>query len=117
MDDERGRRITVETDDGASYWVFADASRLERVVANLITNALKYSAEDTPVNVRISRQGPNNMLEVSDRGIGIAPESVTMLFERYYRTPAGKTRASGLGLGLYIARLIVEARRANRGQQ
>ena len=44
-----------------------------------------------------------------DRGIGIAPESVKMLFDRYYRTTAGKARASGLGLGLYIARLIVEA--------
>jgi len=46
---------------------------------------------------------------VVDRGIGIPPESVTMLFERYYRTKAGEARASGLGLGLYIARLIAEA--------
>ena len=47
------------------------------------------------------------MLEVIDRGIGIALESVKQLFERYYRAPGGKARASGLGL--YIARLIVEA--------
>jgi signal transduction histidine kinase len=48
-------------------------------------------------------------LNVADRGIGIAPQSVKTVFERYFRTVAGKARASGLGLGLYIARLIVEA--------
>ena len=44
-----------------------------------------------------------------DHGIGIPPESVKRLFERYYRTNVGKARAEGLGLGLYIARMIVEA--------
>jgi len=86
-----------------------NASRLERVVANFVTNALKYSAEDAPVSVRLARRGSDVSLEVIDRGIGIAPESVNRLFERYYRAPGGKARASGLGLGLYIARLIVEA--------
>jgi signal transduction histidine kinase len=49
------------------------------------------------------------MLDVVDHGIGIPAESVARLFERFYRTKAGKERANGLGLGLYIARLIVEA--------
>ncbi len=73
------------------------------------TNALKYSAEDAPVRARLARNGSDIVLEVIDRGIGIAPESVKMLFDRYYRTTGGKARAAGLGLGLYIARLIVEA--------
>jgi len=108
--DEAGRRrTTVKTDDAPSYVVHADASRLERVVANFVTNALKYSADDAPVSVRLAREGSDVVLEVNDRGIGIAPESVNRVFERYYRTPGGKARASGLGLGLYIARLIVEA--------
>jgi PAS domain S-box-containing protein len=105
----RARRITFETDGASPYMLLADASRLERVVANLFTNALKYSAEDAPVTARVERQGSDVVLEVIDRGIGIAPESTKHLFERYYRTPGGKARASGLGLGLYIARLIVEA--------
>jgi len=109
MDDARARRVTVETDDAPLYVVHADAARLERVVANLVTNALKYSAEDAPVSVRLARKESDVVLEVIDRGIGIAPESVKRLFERYYRAPGGKARASGLGLGLYIARLIVEA--------
>jgi NtrC-family two-component system sensor histidine kinase KinB len=109
MDDARGRRTTVETDGAPSYVVHADASRLERVVANFVTNALKYSPDDAPVSVRLARKESDVVLEVIDRGIGIAPESVNRLFERYYRTPGGKAHANGLGLGLYIARLIVEA--------
>jgi PAS domain S-box-containing protein len=109
LDDAGARRIMIAADDASSCLVLADASQLERVVANLFTNALKYSAEDAPVSVRLAREGSDVVLEVIDRGIGIAPESVKRLFERYYRAPGGKARASGLGLGLYIARLIVEA--------
>jgi PAS domain S-box-containing protein len=109
MDDTRARRITIEVDAASPQIVLADAPRLERVVSNLLTNALKYSAEGAPVSVRLWRKGADVGLDVVDRGIGIAPESVKMLFDRYYRTTAGKARASGLGLGLYITRLIVEA--------
>ncbi len=110
LDDARARRVTIETDDGSpAYVVLGDASRLERVVANLLTNALKYSGEEAPVTVRLSHKGTTVELTVVDRGIGIEPDSVKRLFERYYRAPAGKLRASGLGLGLYITRLVVEA--------
>ncbi|HSY24460.1 MAG TPA: ATP-binding protein [Polyangiaceae bacterium] len=109
LDDARARRITIETDDASPHVVLADVARLERVVANLLTNALKYSTDPAPVTVRVIRDGTMVELEVTDRGIGIEPESVDRLFERYYRTGAGKVQASGLGLGLYIARLIVEA--------
>jgi NtrC-family two-component system sensor histidine kinase KinB len=115
MDDARARRITIETDDATPYVVLADVSRLERVVANLLTNALKYSAEYARVNVRIAHKGSDVELQVIDRGIGISPESVKMLFDRYYRTTAAEARASGLGLGLYIARLIVEAHGGRMG--
>lgn len=104
-----GRRITIETDDASPYVVLADRSRLERVITNLLTNALKYSEEDSPVQARLARRGGTVALEVVDGGIGIAPESIPLLFERRYRTTGGKRHASGLGLGLYIARLIAEA--------
>jgi len=110
LDDARTGRITVEpAADASSYALFADASRLERVITNLLTNALKYSAEDTQVTVRFAHTGSEVMLDVIDRGIGIAPESVKRLFERYYRTTGGKARAEGLCLGLYIAGLIIAA--------
>ena len=109
MEDARAERIAIETDSASPYSVLADPPRLERVLANLLTNALKYSPEGAAVRVALARQGSDVTLAVSDRGIGIAPESVKMLFGKYYRTGAGMARASGLGLGLYIARLIAEA--------
>jgi PAS domain S-box-containing protein len=109
MDDVRGRRITVEPPGAAPVMVSADASQIERVVANLLSNALKYSADDAPVTARVTRHGSEIELVVVDSGIGIAPQSVERLFDRYFRTTPAKARASGLGLGLYIARQIVEA--------
>jgi PAS domain S-box-containing protein len=109
LHDVGARRIRVEADPASSYVVLGDVLSLERVVVNLLTNALKYSADDALVTARLVRVGKEIELHVTDRGIGISPETVTMLFQRYYRTKPGTARASGLGLGLYIARLVTEA--------
>jgi PAS domain S-box-containing protein len=108
MDGALARRITLET-HGAELVVQGDSARLERVIMNLLTNALKYSASDAPVKVRLARRDGVVEIEVEDAGIGVAPEHQHRLFERFYRTTAGQKSAGGLGLGLYIARLIVEA--------
>jgi nitrogen-specific signal transduction histidine kinase len=63
----------------------------------------------TAVTARLRREEGAVVLEVTDRGIGIAPDAAKDIFARYYRARTAKTTASGLGLGLYIARLIVEA--------
>jgi two-component system, NtrC family, sensor histidine kinase KinB len=109
MDDTSSHRITIDTDSAVTYAVLGDAARLERVVVNLLTNALKYSSADAPVVVRLKNEGKFAVVEVVDRGIGIGPESRGRLFERYFRTQRGMDSAQGLGLGLYISRLIVEA--------
>lgn len=109
LDEPRSRRVTIETDGEETYPVRGDAARLERVVANLLSNALKYSAPDRGVMARLRLRGAEVQLDVIDHGIGIAPASIAMLFDRYARTPGGRASASGLGLGLYIARLLVEA--------
>jgi len=87
----------------------ADPSQLERVLTNLITNALKYSPAAAPVTVRVVRQGREAVISVIDEGIGIAGEDLPHVFERHFRSKTGAAKAEGLGLGLYIARLIVEA--------
>ena len=109
LDEASIRRIAIEAADESSCIVFAEAPRLERCVLNLMTNALKYSAADSPVRLRLFREQGRVVLDVIDCGIGIAPETAKRLFDRYYRSPGGKAQAEGLGLGLYIARLIVEA--------
>jgi PAS domain S-box-containing protein len=109
LDETRARRIRVERAGTASRPVLGDAGKLERCITNLLTNALKYSREDAPVQVRLSQTASEAELDVIDHGIGIAPEHTAQVFDRYHRTAAGRRQAEGLGLGLYITRLIVEA--------
>lgn len=89
-----------------------DAQRLERVVVNLLTNALKFSPLDRPVVVRLVQRdhgtGNEVVVAVTDQGMGIPAEDVGRLFQRFSRG-SGAHRTEGLGLGLYISRLIVEA--------
>jgi K+-sensing histidine kinase KdpD len=89
-------------------WVPADAPRLERVLVNLLTNALKHSAPETPVVVRLEQEGPQVRIQVRDQGEGLHPEELARLFTKYYRTGEGQ-RAEGVGLGLYISQLIIKA--------
>ena len=90
--------------------VWMDPARLERVLANLLGNAAKYSPPPLPVVVRARAQEGRVVVSVSDQGPGLAPEDAAHIFDKYYRTRQGSASdAKGLGLGLYICRLIVEA--------
>jgi PAS domain S-box-containing protein len=84
-----------------------DPERLEQVCINLITNAIRYGLE-RPIDVRVFSEGEMGIIEVEDRGIGICPEHHRKIFERFERTTATHSR-SGLGLGLFIVKQIVDA--------
>ncbi len=84
-----------------------DRLRLEQVVTNLLSNALKYGA-GKPVDVRVEADAERVRLVVRDEGIGIAPESLPRLFGRFERAVSDR-HYGGLGLGLYITRQIVQA--------
>jgi signal transduction histidine kinase len=81
--------------------VATDPRRLERIVTNLVDNALEHGGRD--VRVRVARDGAGALVEVSDRGQGIAPEHLAHLFERFYKADRARS-GSGSGLGLAIAR-------------
>jgi signal transduction histidine kinase/CheY-like chemotaxis protein len=84
-----------------------DRTAMDRILANLLSNALKFG-EDKPVEVRVRADGEHAVVEVEDHGIGIAPEDIDRIFDQFER--AVPTRHfGGLGLGLYIARRLVEA--------
>ncbi|MGQ9682402.1 MAG: PAS domain S-box protein [Anaerolineae bacterium] len=100
-------RIRIEAPEGMPP-ALADPGRVERVLTNLLTNALKYSPPDTPVNVTFTSRANEIITSVSDRGPGIPPEAMPQLFQRYRRAPIANGR-EGLGLGLYISRQLVEA--------
>lgn len=86
----------------------ADPERLERVVVNLLSNALKYSPPDSTVAVQVTREKEQLVLAVMDQGVGIPVDELPHLFHRFFRARTGRKR-EGLGLGLHIARLVVEA--------
>jgi signal transduction histidine kinase len=98
-------RLEVRAEPGSL--VRADADRLERIVVNLVTNALKYAAEG-PVTLSGDRQGAAFVIAVSDGGPGIPSGEIPRLFQRFYRTASAAGR-EGTGLGLYVARLLAEA--------
>lgn len=87
--------------------VHADPAALEQVLANLLDNAVKYSANDKAIVVRVRRAGKAAIVEVVDRGVGIAAADRAHIFDRFYRT-AGTQRA-GFGLGLAIVKELVAA--------
>lgn len=87
---------------------WADSRRLRQVLHNLIDNAIKYSPKGK-ITLRAQRQDRELVISVADEGIGIAPEQQVHLFERFYRAPDSASQIKGLGLGLTIARGIVQA--------
>ena len=89
-------------------WVSADARMLEQVLVNLIENAVKYTPAGTPLQVNAMLGDGQVSVEVADRGAGIAPGSEERIFEKFYRGREEGTEG-GVGLGLAICRLVVEA--------
>lgn len=100
-----GCKLTLHASDGVTgFW---DRLRLDQVLSNLLTNAMKFCA-DTPIEVGISARGETAVLTVTDHGIGIHDEDQRRIFERFERVVSAQTYP-GMGLGLWITREIVEA--------
>ena len=102
------QRIKVETSESLPS-VMADPDRLERIITNLLTNALRYSPAPAEVTVSFRLDCEEITVYVKDQGPGIPPEQKEHLFERFYHGKVSPEREEGLGLGLYIARGLVEA--------
>jgi PAS domain S-box-containing protein len=101
------RRINMAYPAGLPS-VSADPDRLERILFNLLTNALKYSPETSEVLLRARPANGAVTVSISDEGGGIAPEETSRIFERFYRAK-GVRKREGVGLGLYVSKMIVEA--------
>jgi len=89
--------------------VDADAARLEQVLTNLLSNAGKYSREGTEIVVTATVRSEEVEVAVSNLGEGLTREDVARIFTRFYRAPGAAHKAAGLGIGLYIAKGLVEA--------
>jgi signal transduction histidine kinase len=94
--------------DGAP--IEMDAARIEQVLVNLLGNAIKFTPEDGTISVAIARDDGHLRVSVHDSGIGVAPEVLPRLFDRFYQADASLTRTQGgTGLGLSIAKALIEA--------
>ncbi|MDO8914532.1 MAG: HAMP domain-containing sensor histidine kinase [Coriobacteriia bacterium] len=102
-----GVRLSVEIAE-PDIRVLADRDRIVQVLLSFTDNALKHSAQGTTVHLRAERRGNAVLLEVTDEGVGIEPEDLSRVFERFYRSDAARA-GGGAGLGLAIAKEIVEA--------
>ena len=101
------KRITVEDEILGSNAVSADRERIYQVLSNLIGNAVKFTPEDGRIRVRVEPQESLILITVSDTGPGLRPEQLPHLFDRYWQARDGAR--DGSGLGLFIAKGIVEA--------
>lgn len=103
------KNISLDFDSKAPVTVIADDESIERILRNLLDNALKYTLSGGVVSVSCELSGADAVLLVADNGIGIPQDSLQQIFERFYRVSKSRTRASGgSGLGLSIVKAIVE---------
>jgi signal transduction histidine kinase len=105
-----GPSLTFEI-PGEPVEVEVDADRIGQVIINLLTNARKYSAKGSPVTVTLQQVGYEAIVSVRDMGIGIPAEMHANIFEPFFRVPDVEVQTgshTGLGLGLYISRKIIE---------
>ncbi|HZU67850.1 MAG TPA: ATP-binding protein [Ktedonobacteraceae bacterium] len=108
------RTITLESGDIQTAPVEVDADRIAQAIMNYLTNALKYSSEDRPVQVRLQEQENEVKVSVRDYGPGISTEQQEYIWERFRRVPEMEIQSrshlsnAGLGLGLYISKTIIE---------
>jgi len=108
---EKGVRLTVEVCDGAES-AFADPTAIRQVFANLADNAIRHTNSGGSIVMFSERSERGTTIGVRDSGVGIAPEHLSRIFERFYRADSGRARdVGGTGLGLAIVRHLVEAHR------
>lgn len=104
---DSGLTLRYEMEQGVR--VLGDADMIRQATANLISNAVRYTPEGGTITVRVKRGDIMGSIVVQDTGIGLSPDEAKMVFSRFWRADAGRTRESGgLGIGLSVVKEIVE---------
>lgn len=103
--EEKNIKIEVDLEDDVN--VKADPFRLEQVVSNLLSNAIKYG-QGKPIKIRVRQEEQCGVIDVIDHGLGISPENTEKIFNLFERA-ISSLNISGLGLGLYISKQIIDA--------
>jgi signal transduction histidine kinase len=101
------REITIEVENNP-IMIKADSNRIKQILLNLIDNAVKYSDQDTPINVNLQQIKNQVIIQICDKGYGIPLQNQSHIFERFYRVDTARTHSNGTGLGLSIVKTLVE---------
>ena len=102
-------RSSLRVEPGAEVQVSADPGRIEQVLGNLLENAAKYGDPGAKIEIDVARHEEGVRVTVSSRGPGIPADQLSCVFDRFERGSRARAETSGLGLGLYIAKGLVEA--------
>jgi len=98
----------IHLDECPGTWINADRDKVGSVITNLVSNAVKYSAKGQPVTLRCERKKESVVVSVRDQGMGIPPEDLPRVFDRYFRIESQETRQiAGFGIGLYLSAEII----------
>jgi signal transduction histidine kinase len=101
--------LTLTSHIAESVFVLGDSDRLRQAIANLVSNAARYTPAGGHIDVTLRRVGDTALIEVADTGVGIAEEDLPLVFARFWRADGARTTATGgLGIGLAVTREIVE---------
>ncbi len=105
---DKGIKFTVDTKDDVN--VSGDKVKLRQLFTDILENAVRYTPADGKISVSLLEKESNAVVSISDTGIGIPPEHLPHIFERFYRVDKARARADGgVGLGLAIAKIIAES--------
>jgi PAS domain S-box-containing protein len=101
-------RLVLEAPEGPLVGCW-DLDRLTQILDNLLTNAIKYSPNGGEIRIQVEDHGSEAVVTVRDQGVGVSPDALPYLFQRFYRGSNTATNVKGLGLGLYITKALVDA--------
>ncbi len=110
--ESKGLAFTLDIPPYEKFIVNADPTKLKQVFLNLTDNSIKYTPAGF-VKISLRHEGQNVVFAVSDNGVGISPETLSKLFEKFSRGEGGKLNTGGSGLGLYLAREIARAHKGD----
>jgi heavy metal sensor kinase len=108
------KNLTLSCQCNSDVFVNGDEGWIERIILNLVDNAIKFTPSGGRVEVRVSQNNGHRIIEVTDTGIGIEPEALPHIFERFYRAdPSRSNRADGAGLGLSLVKWATDQHHAS----
>jgi two-component system sensor histidine kinase VicK len=104
----QAKNITLNHLPDGKLHILADANAIRRVLENLVSNAIKYTASGGHVELETALTDKDVIIRIKDNGVGIPADQLPRVFERFYRVPSHKEMAEGTGLGMAIVKSIVD---------